>query len=174
MASTNKTPHLGLCQWEATDPFLREDMNGDFARIDRAFGNLPRQKLFDVTVSQAVPSIQFDFTEVNTEQLGALEIFSDLATDGKYMRINGYAGSSYHHVYAGSAPGTYDRLIVGPGFSRLSLSSSRIVHHYDYGTWSECLKKSPSTKLNKLNVFATDEGSYFAEGDRITIWGVRR
>lgn len=36
MASTNKTPHLGLNQWILDDPFLMEDCNADNQKLDTA------------------------------------------------------------------------------------------------------------------------------------------
>ena len=36
MASTNYTELLGLCQWEAQDPVLREDFNADNRKIEAA------------------------------------------------------------------------------------------------------------------------------------------
>ena len=38
MASTNKTPQLGLNQWEPGDSVLREDFNGDNAKLEAAVG----------------------------------------------------------------------------------------------------------------------------------------
>lgn len=43
MASTNKTAHLGLCQWVETDPFLMDDMNDTLKTIDKELA--PRLKL---------------------------------------------------------------------------------------------------------------------------------
>lgn len=40
MASTNKTPKLGLNQWAAGDEVLRTDFNGDNAKIEAAVGPL--------------------------------------------------------------------------------------------------------------------------------------
>ena len=38
----NFTQNYGLHQWEPTDPFLREDFNGDFSTIDAALGRAER------------------------------------------------------------------------------------------------------------------------------------
>lgn len=40
MASTNKTPNLGLNQWLLTDPFQVEDFNADNAKLDAVIGAL--------------------------------------------------------------------------------------------------------------------------------------
>ena len=40
--STNVTPNLGLCQWEAGDPVLREDFNRDNALLDAFFAGSPK------------------------------------------------------------------------------------------------------------------------------------
>ena len=40
--STNTTPNLGLSQWEAGDPVLREDFNRDNAALDAACAAIPR------------------------------------------------------------------------------------------------------------------------------------
>ena len=44
MASTNKTPKLGLNQWEPGDSVLREDFNGDNAKLEAAVGALQMHK----------------------------------------------------------------------------------------------------------------------------------
>ena len=41
MASTNKTPKLGLNQWEPGDSVLREDFNGDNGKLDAAVAAAP-------------------------------------------------------------------------------------------------------------------------------------
>lgn len=40
MASTNKTENIGLNQWVASDPVLREDFNADNAKIDAALKSM--------------------------------------------------------------------------------------------------------------------------------------
>ncbi|SCJ43149.1 Uncharacterised protein [uncultured Flavonifractor sp.] len=37
---STQTEHIGLHQWESTDPFLREDFNGDNSKIDQAVGEV--------------------------------------------------------------------------------------------------------------------------------------
>ena len=44
MASTNKTPNLGLNQWLLTDPFQVEDFNADNAKLDAVIGALVRSR----------------------------------------------------------------------------------------------------------------------------------
>ena len=39
----NYTTNYGLHQWEPTDPFLREDFNGDFSAIDAALNRAERK-----------------------------------------------------------------------------------------------------------------------------------
>ena len=43
MASTNKTPKLGLNQWEPGDSVLREDFNGDNAKLEAGIESLVTQ-----------------------------------------------------------------------------------------------------------------------------------
>jgi len=40
VASSNETKHIGLCQWEADDPVLREDFNADNAILDEVIKEL--------------------------------------------------------------------------------------------------------------------------------------
>lgn len=170
MASTNKTPHLGLCQWEATDPFLREDMNGDFARIDEAFGNLPRVKLFDVTVNQAVPSIQLDFTGIDISPYAELELFFKVSNNSKYMRINEETGQKYSYMHPNGGdminnipfPVGPIRIIFGHG-------AHVIKSDVDYRIYT--LDKSIFGAFSSIELFG---GVYFLAGDRVTVWGVRR
>lgn len=172
MASTNKTPHLGLCQWEATDPFLREDMNGDFARIDEAFGNLPRQKLFDVTFDGTVSMVQLDCSEIDMEQFAELEIFCDFGSGRRYMRINEIAASNYFNGTSGS--GSYaSSLTLDTGKNRLLIFKEQFMHRYENVDYKDYLKRTYAPTLNSLEFFGSVNYP-FVKGDRISVWGVRR
>lgn len=59
MASTNHTPNLGLNQWEANDPVLREDFNADNAKIDAAAAMV---RLGSITVPTDTQTITVDLT----------------------------------------------------------------------------------------------------------------
>jgi len=66
--SANVTPNLGLSQWEAADPVLREDFNRDNALLDAACAAIPKMAVGAYTGSgtfgpdQAVTEITFDFS----------------------------------------------------------------------------------------------------------------
>lgn len=169
MASTNKTPHLGLCQWEATDPFLREDMNGDFARIDEAIGGMSRVKLFDITVTEAVSLVKLDFTEVNLEQFAGLEIHIDSASPSLCIRVNGITDGQYINVSAGS------RMIfmsARPGTVIIDISKYAISKHSGNDGSAFMIERQYVPQLSRLDIYPYS--SSFSVGDRITVWGVKR
>ena len=175
MSSTNKTPNLGLCQWVETDPFLREDMNEVLRKIDEAIGNTPRKKLFDVTISQSpILSLEFDFTEIDVEQYGELNIFFSFAEDRKYMRMNGVTdnnGYSYSQPGGGSST---DRISISTGTSRLSITPQKFIHQLDGSLQSERMYRTKFPRLDTLQIICYDTENGFTIGDRISVWGVRR
>lgn len=97
MASTNKTPHLGLCQWVEADPFLREDMNGDFAKIDAAIGSrLKLELLRDISLPpQTVKQIDLDVSDIDFGRYMFI-ILNAPSIRNSLLRINGSTDGSYH------------------------------------------------------------------------------
>lgn len=175
MASTNKTPNLGLCQWEATDPFLREDMNEVLQKIDQAIGNMPRKKLFDVTISHTpISFMEFDFTEIDVEQFGELNIFFSFAEDRKYMRMNNVTGSNAYSYSSSGGGSSTDRISISTGTSRLSITPQKFIHQIDGSSQTELMHRSMFPSLDSLQIICYDTEKGFAAGDRISIWGVRR
>jgi len=70
MASTNKTANLGLSQWEAVDPFTREDLNANLQKIDEAVcGRMRFDVLADLTIEpQNVSVISVDLNGANLSE----------------------------------------------------------------------------------------------------------
>ena len=60
MASTNKTPRLGLSQWVLSDPFRMEDFNQDNARLDA----LAFEKIGEVVTTQDCQQVDLDVSQV--------------------------------------------------------------------------------------------------------------
>jgi len=167
MSSTNKTANLGLSQWEASDPFTREDINGDFRKIDGAFGERTRKKLFDVTVTEPVKILQFDLRDVNVEQFHELIIYSDFANTNrsKGLRLNGYAEN--HYFSAGSAT----QFCAKGGHNTLTLGRTVYYNHaLGIGNY-ECLEREYAPTLETLEIFIDLEED-LSVGDRVSIWGV--
>ena len=48
MASSNRTTHYALCQWQPDDPVLREDFNADNVKLDGMLKTL-EQKAYQLT-----------------------------------------------------------------------------------------------------------------------------
>ncbi len=90
MASTNSTPQLGLNQWVGTDPVLREDFNADNLKIDMALSNLPSEKLFSITVEEAIGEIELDFSEIDMTKYACLDfIIEDCPYAGESTNDSG-------------------------------------------------------------------------------------
>lgn len=73
---STQTEHLGLHQWESTDPFLREDFNEDNRKIDEAVnraqttadGAINFIKLMDFTTEEDAQQIDLDVSQLNLPQ----------------------------------------------------------------------------------------------------------
>lgn len=96
MASTGKTPNLGLCQWQLSDPFLMEDMNEDNRKVDAAVAAIPYVKLLDVTTVADAAQVELDLSELDLSGYSKLEIVASFISPGAternsnvYMKING-------------------------------------------------------------------------------------
>lgn len=86
MASTNRTPRLGLNQWVLDDPFLMEDMNADNAKIDTA---VLKEKLFDITLKSPVANLECDFSGIDISEFLMLEVWLSSGDSSCFMRVNG-------------------------------------------------------------------------------------
>ena len=169
MSSTNKTPNLGLCQWVETDPFLREDMNGDFAKIDEAFDHVISKRLFSVTVSSATASLLLDFSDIDMDQYAELMLYFRFSNNSKYMRVNGVSTNNY--ITAGSTP---DKIsLVFPSY-QLNFGPEYLYCNSVISTSGYSLKRTIFPSLESLEIFGSSESNGLRQGDRITVWGVRR
>lgn len=172
MASTNKTPHLGLCQWVETDPFLMDDMNDTLEKIDAAIEERGRKKLFDVTVTEAVPAVDLDFTDIDLAPYGELEIFIDLSTVNVAMRVNGVADSAYSNSTA-LASNLESKIPVGSGICGIVLLRDAFKYYRVGDYYTSRMDKRKFLRLDTINYFTTT-GSNFLVGDRFSVWGVRK
>lgn len=78
MASTNKTPYLGLNQWVLDDPFLMEDMNSDNQKLDAAISANPYCKLLDVTTTADAQQINLDLSGIDLTKYAKLELLGNI------------------------------------------------------------------------------------------------
>jgi len=69
MSSTNKTANIGLRQWERTDAFTADGLNGEMKLIDAAFTHRPELLLLrDLTITPeegGVERIDVDLSDIN-------------------------------------------------------------------------------------------------------------
>jgi len=122
MASTNKTPLLGLNQWVLSDPFLMEDMNEDNRRIDEAAGANPYHKLIDITATANAQQIDLDVSQIDFSKYAMIQIFADLPAPLPintaavlYVKINN-AGGVVKDLYASGSPASAAQSYVGKGY----------------------------------------------------------
>ena len=182
MSSTNKTPNLGLCQWEATDPFLREDMNGDFAKIDEAIGrlndaieSLSHRELFSVTIEEPTVAVFLDLSEYDTDEFAELLLFFAFKDGSKYMRANGVSDAKYVHIYSSGSSNAEKIPISSSSSSRINLYPTHFFYYTPTsGIYGYRMPRADFPKLQSLEIYGSSTKSNFSVGDRITVWGVRR
>lgn len=97
MASTNKTTHLRLNQWIASDPVLRVDFNADNSKIDAEVNAraLVRLKSYTISSPTAVFPINlssFDLADYVEVQLFFYPVTSSTSASGGAMTSLGYNG----------------------------------------------------------------------------------
>lgn len=174
MASTGKTKNLGLCQWEATDPFLREDFNEVMRKIDAAVDDVISKRLFTVRITGPTPSVVLDFSELDLNDYAELEIRSS-TVDGssKYLRFNGVSAEKYTFYYTGGSYMT-DKATLPAGCCKLSVQPSRYRLELYYGDNSYTMDKAYFPKINSVEIFGSSTTNNFVVGDVITVWGLRK
>lgn len=171
MASTGKTKNLGLCQWEATDPFLREDFNEVMRKIDAAFD---RDRLFAVTVTGPTPSILMEFSGVDINDYAELEVrFSLSDSYARYMRVNGVSDTKYIYYYTGGSQNK-NSVDVYSGRYRLIAQDRHLSFKSVNGGNYFSMDRSVFPSINSLTFFGSSTTSNFAVGDVITVWGLRK
>ena len=69
---STQTEHIGLHQWESTDPFLREDFNEDNRKIDEAVGVIPVFSIAQKDITAEDTSVEFDLSQLNLEGISQL------------------------------------------------------------------------------------------------------
>lgn len=82
MASSNKTTHLRLNQWEGSDPILRTDFNQDNSKIDQAVAARALVRLTGRTLTTAAGTISVDLLDYDLTQYEALELTLAPITSG--------------------------------------------------------------------------------------------
>lgn len=101
---STQTEHIGLHQWENTDPFLREDFNEDNRKIDEAVGEvaavLPLEPLFDVTVQEAVSVVSLEMTGIDRSKYHELLLYGEISGRENLsatflLQIDGLNGAYY-------------------------------------------------------------------------------
>lgn len=72
--SSNKTTHLKLNQWAASDPVLRTEFNSDNSRLDSAIGSRTFQRMAGGKLSTNMSSIHISLEDFDLRQFRELQI----------------------------------------------------------------------------------------------------
>jgi len=172
MASTNKTANLGLSQWEASDPFSREDINGDFRKIDAIMSDYLPEKLLDYTVEEQTQSVTFDLSDKNLDQFREIVFYADM-NQSKDMRVNGVDTNSYNKVSPSSDGGLRNYILLNPGKSRMSVTRKRLVYDTDFDYSTTLMERTNFPSIRTFLVYGTEK-NLLSVGERICIWGIRK
>ena len=111
MASTNKTPNLGLNQWVSTDMVKREDFNADNLALDSALAKVPLVQLSNYKLYSATTFISLDLSKFDLSRYRFLLIAADGKVDGSgftdsesvNLRINNDSEELYYTL-TGNVP----------------------------------------------------------------------
>lgn len=178
MSSTNKTERLKLNQWELSDPFLMEDMNGDNAKIDAAVvrieGELDKRasvKLMELVLTEKTVDVVFDFSGIDLTDFIEVQVYFPQANP-VYFTVNDYEGNISSYGSGGWSSGNYMKhAAMGHICIRNTrgLSSTEgymyicSTHYYYYS----------ASAVGPLEKFTLNYKSGFPVGSRFVAIGVR-
>ena len=172
MSSTGKTENLKLSQWELSDPFLMEDMNGDFRKIDEAIGVVPMVKLMDVKLSQSASTVELDLQHFDLTDIIELLVYFP-SKRGADMCVNNFTGKLQYCNSNGNWQETSTTVYspdgkisiknsYGLGSTKGNVYMSSFNHYY-----------AEASSLGALRNLTFTSSSGFSEGDRFVVLGVR-
>ena len=186
-----KTANYELNQWDPGDRILREEFNGDNARIDAALAGMPYVKLVDVTTDVAANQVDIDVSKIDFGSFAKIELCIESWNCGYLsLRVNGLIVYTQQQT-SGSASGFESTTNALAGFmlengtpAAILLFNTPLPEAYihcvsfqaasssytGYHRVSTCKWK----ELHTLNVVATGAGMTIPTGTRILLYGVRK
>lgn len=179
MSSTNKTERLKLNQWELSDPFLMEDMNGDNAKIDAAVvrieGELDKRatvKLMEKTLTAKTENVDLDFSGIDLTDFIEVQVYFPHANSVRFT-VNDYKGNIHADTTGGWKVDNYGRYLaigyaslrntLGLGGTEGDMYICSGEHYYYY----------PASVIGPLRKFTLENSSGFSAGGRFVAIGVR-
>lgn len=180
MASTGKTPNLGLCQWQLSDPFLMEDMNEDNRKVDAAvtaLGSkaefLPLKTVTAMTNNTAQVDVQVSDIDFTKWQCVLLDVTIPQSCE---MRINSTTQGNYMYLCGSSS--------WSDGALNKAESGARIIFFSHCGFTPRirtiCLADNPTygyagTNFGSLSVlnFVAYSNWLFTGACSFKFWGVK-
>lgn len=118
MASTNKTTHLNLNQWIASDPVLRSDFNFDNSKIDAAVNARALVRLAGGSLTAAASQISVSLTDYDLTQYMELQLYVSPVTSASAsatLSVNGTAAATLGSLTADGVQGLIVHLCLLPG-----------------------------------------------------------
>jgi len=168
MSSTNKTAHLGLPQWESTDPVEAADFNGAFGALDRAVGGkLEAELICDLRVPEDVKDLSMltmDLSEVN------LGDYFCIIVSVPYVNTN--ANLCYNGASTGLPTGSGNNSTTFFAFplKNASLKTNTVRQFADYVSAKQ--GNFSFSYVNSIDLAATD-GRTFDSLCNAQLWGVK-
>lgn len=178
MSSTNKTERLKLNQWELSDPFLMEDMNGDNAKIDAAVVRIEEEldrrttvKLMELVLTEKTSDVVFDFSGIDLTDFIEVQVYFPYANP-VYFTVNDYDGNIHTYSSGGWSAGNYFKYatmghVCLRNTKGLSSTEGELyicsTHYYYYSV----------SAVGPLEKFTLNYKSGFPAGSRFVTIGVR-
>lgn len=164
MASKHTT-HLGLCQWERSDPFTLDDFNADNAKLDAAIGQMAYRVLEQQLPTTDQHVFRFDLSGYDLSQVNRLRVeisgttycpgshtmgiqVGDLSTNYFFTDVNGNtsisSSSVREYITAGTLVGSNNQIpflwtvdcCIGQGKGMVFFSNFSCVYYSSSGSLS--------------------------------------
>ena len=128
-----KTANYELNQWDPGDRILREEFNGDNARIDAALAAIPYVKIMEIDVTQAVQQIDLEIGPLDLSEYAALKIYCRTVGGNYLVRVN--RQTSYRHLqsYSG-ADDPSSRMLYAEGAEQYPTAAEITLSGFPSGT----------------------------------------
>ena len=176
MASTNKTTHLKLNQWIATDPVLRTDFNFDNNKVDAAVNDRSLVRLETGTLTASKGLVSIHLGDYDLTQYMELQVYwfpkttAVSASDGAMtsLIVNGLSNeTNLSRMAADGSRGLILHLCLLPG---------GLGGQYTVSGGSESgsffVAGMTAVGLQSLGLKCGDGGSYLA-GSRYGVYGLK-
>lgn len=173
MSSTGATPNLGLSQWTLKDPFLMEEMNENYRRIDEAFSSNPWERIVNITVEEPVNVVEVDLTGIDLTRYLMLKLFYPCEKSvNTNIRFNGLDNGKFFYYSTNGGWTGISYMYFSSGQAEMDLMDNNLFTENPFRIFKS--EGMTVEGLNTMQIYKSSSSYTFHTGDKIVILGVKK